>query len=61
LYERKWELYSKEFGSGLDFEVSLPVHYEEGKPLNVSYEDFKFKKPDIDPMKTHKSIFDEIV
>jgi hypothetical protein len=61
LYEHKWELYSKEFGSGLDFELSMPVHYEEGKPLNVAYEDFKLKKPDIDPIRTLKNVFDEIV
>ena len=41
--------------------MKLPVHYEEGKPFNISLSDIQFEKPDIDPMATLKGLFDKIV
>jgi hypothetical protein len=49
LYENKWQLAAFEWGSGLRFGVEFPIHYEEGKPFDVSLDDLKFEVPDIDP------------
>lgn len=50
LYENSWNLAAFEWGSGLRFGLEFPIHYEEGKPFDVSMDDLKFKVPDIDPM-----------
>ena len=39
LYEGRWELASVEFGSNMRFGVRFPVHYEEGKPFDISLSD----------------------
>jgi hypothetical protein len=61
LYEHKWNLASVEYGSGLRLGLKLPIHYEEGKPFNVSLSDIQFEVPHIDPMATLKGIFDKII
>lgn len=47
---KEWrkDLAQVEYGSGLKFGVEFPVKYEEGKPFNVSFDDIKVTKPDID-------------
>jgi hypothetical protein len=60
LYEKKWQLASFEFGSGLRFGVKFPIHYEEGKPFNVSLDDLEFQVPDIDPMDLLSNLIDQI-
>ncbi len=49
LYNKRWQLAGFEYGSGLCFGVSFPVHYEEGKELNLSLDNVKFQVPDIRP------------
>jgi hypothetical protein len=49
LYEQKWQLAAFEYGSGLRFGIKFPIHYEEGKPFDVSLSDVEFEIPDIDP------------
>ena len=49
LYSKRWQLAGFEYGSGLRFGVSFPVHYEEGKELNLSLDNVKFQVPDIKP------------
>jgi hypothetical protein len=49
LYNKRWQLAGFEWGSGLRFGVSFPVHYEEGKELNLSLDNVKFQVPDIKP------------
>jgi hypothetical protein len=49
LYNKRWQLAAFEYGSGLRFGVSFPVHYEEGKPLDLSLDNVKFQVPDISP------------
>jgi hypothetical protein len=61
LYEHKWNLASVEYGSGLRLGLKMPIHYEEGKPFNVSLSDIQFEVPHIDPMATLKGIFDKII
>jgi len=60
LYEKKWQLASFEFGSGLRFGVKFPIHYEEGKPFNVSLDDLQFTVPDIDPLDLLSRLIDQI-
>jgi hypothetical protein len=43
------------------FGLKLPVHYEEGKPFNVSLSDIQFETPKVDPVDVLKGIFDKIV
>jgi hypothetical protein len=49
LYEKQWQLAGFEYGSGLRFGVSFPVHYQEGQPFDLSLDKVKFQVPDIDP------------
>lgn len=48
LYEKRWNLAKFEYGSNLTFGIEFPIHYHEGEPFNVSVDDIKFIKPDID-------------
>jgi hypothetical protein len=61
LYEKKWELAAVEYGSGLRFGMKLPVHYEEGKPFNVSLSDIEFETPKVDAMDVVKGLIDKII
>lgn len=61
LYEDSWDLASFEWGSGLRFGVELPIHYEEGKPFNVSLDDLKFTIPDISPMDVLSGVVKQII
>jgi hypothetical protein len=49
LYDQRWQLAGFEYGSGLRFGVSFPVHYQEGQDFNLSLDQVKFQVPDIDP------------
>lgn len=49
LYENKWQLAAFDYGSDLAFGVSFPIHYEEGKPFDVSLDQVQFQTPQIDP------------
>jgi len=49
LYSKRWQLAAFEYGSGLRFGVSFPIHYEEGKPFDISLSDLTFQVPDIKP------------
>ena len=61
LWEKRWELAAVEYGSGLRFGLKLPVHYEEGKPFNVSLSDIQFTVPDVDPKAVLKGLIDQIM
>ena len=60
LYEKKWQLAAVEYGSGLRLGMKLPIHYEEGKPFNVSLSDIEFEKPKVDAMSVLKGLLDKI-
>jgi hypothetical protein len=49
LYSKKWQLASFEYGSGLRFGLKFPIHYQEGKPFDISLSDVEFEVPKIDP------------
>jgi hypothetical protein len=60
VWEHRWELAAVEYGSGLRLGLKLPIHYEEGKPFNVSLSDIQFEVPDVDPMSVLKGLIDKI-
>ena len=49
LYSKKWQLAAFEYGSGLRFGLKFPIHYQEGKPFDISLSDVEFEVPQIDP------------
>jgi hypothetical protein len=61
LWDKRWELAAVEYGSGLRLGMKLPIHYEEGKPFNLSLSDIQFEIPDIDPMSVFKGLMDKIM
>ena len=57
LYSHRWRLAGTEIGSNLRFGVTFPIHYEQGKPFNLSTDDVQFVIPEIDPASILSSIF----
>jgi hypothetical protein len=49
LYHRKWNLASVEYGPNLAFGMVFPIHYESGKPFELSFDQVQWKYPDINP------------
>lgn len=49
VYDNSWQLAAYELGSNLTFGVAFPIHYQEGKPLDISLDDVTFQVPDVDP------------
>lgn len=49
VYDQRWQLASYSFGSDYRFGISLPIHYHEGKPFDISLDDVQFEVPDISP------------
>ncbi len=47
LYSKRWQLASLEYGSGLRLGLRLPIHYQEGKPFDISWSDIEIIKPDL--------------
>lgn len=60
LYEKKWQLAAVEYGSGLKLGLKLPIHYEEGKPFNVSLSDIQFEVPKVDATEVLKGLIKKI-
>jgi hypothetical protein len=51
LFKRNWNFAGFEYGSGLKFGITLPVHYNSKQPFDIKFEDIQIQKPDIDPGK----------
>ncbi len=60
VYSNRWTFASYTFGSGYRFGISLPVHYHEGQPFNISLDDVQFEVPDISPGDILESLIDRI-
>lgn len=60
LYEKEWELYSFTFGSDYTFGISMPVHYREGEPFDISTDDIEFQVPDIDTDRLLDGLIDRV-
>ena len=61
LYEERWELAAFETGPDLRFGVSFPIHYEEGQPFDVSWNDVQFDVPDVNTMDLLGDLVDRII
>jgi hypothetical protein len=53
------DLAGMKFGSGLNFGLSWPIHYEDGKPFNPSVDDIKVTAPQISPTEVAKNILEK--
>jgi hypothetical protein len=61
LYDKRWKLKEYEFGPNLRLGMKLPVHYEEGKPFEVSWSDVQFETPQISVKSLLTDLVKEIV
>ena len=48
LYSERWELAAFEIGPDLRFGVKFPIHYEENKPFELSWDNVEFDVPEVD-------------
>lgn len=48
LYSERWNLAQFEVGSNLRFGVEFPMHYQEGQPFDVNWDQVRFITPDVD-------------
>jgi hypothetical protein len=50
IYEKiwRWRLVDYEYGPDLRFGVRLPIHYREGEPFDIAFDDLEFTRPRID-------------
>lgn len=60
VYDERWQLASYQFGSDYRFGISLPVHYHEGEPFDISLDDVQFEVPDISPNQILRGLIDRI-
>jgi hypothetical protein len=49
LYHKKWKLAAFEYGSNLRFGLAFPLHYESGKPFDLSFDQIQWTYPQINP------------
>jgi hypothetical protein len=49
LYHHTWKLAAFEYGSNLRFGLAFPLHYESGKPFDLSFDQIQWTYPQIDP------------
>ena len=56
VYRKDWKLASKDWGSGLKLGMRFPVHYEFGKPFELSLKQVEFIVPEIDYKKAVKDL-----
>ncbi len=47
VYDERFEFASYTFGSDYRFGITMPVHYKEGEPFDISTDDIEFEVPDI--------------
>lgn len=60
VYSNRWTFASFRCGSDYRFGISLPIHYHEGKPFNISLDDVQFEAPDISPSQILSDLIDRI-
>lgn len=59
IYSNRWRLAGTEIGSNLRFGLTFPIHYEQGRPFNLSTDDVQFVIPEIDPESILSSVFSD--
>lgn len=60
LYDRRFELASYEWGSGMRVGILFPVDYREGEPFDLSLQDIEFIYPQIEPKALLTDLVDEV-
>lgn len=61
LYHKKWTLASIEYGPALTFGMMFPIHYESGRPFELSYDQIQWKYPDINPSELLGGLVKQVV
>jgi Domain of unknown function (DUF4157) len=61
LYHKKWKLADFEYGSNLRFGLSVPVHYESGKPFDISFDQIQWTYPHIEPTELLGGLMKQLV
>lgn len=61
LYSKRWNLASFEVGSNLRFGVEFPMHYQEGQPFDVNWDQVHFITPDVDVGELMHQVIDRVV
>ena len=60
VYSNRWTFASYTFGSDYRFGISLPIHYHEGQPFDISLDDVQFEVPDISPSDILRGLINRI-
>jgi hypothetical protein len=58
--EWRHNLASFSFGPELQVKVTMPVHYKEGEPFNISTDDIQVKYPDINISEMASGVADQV-
>ena len=61
LYKKKWKLASFEYGSNMEFGLTFPIHYESGKPFELSFDQVQWKYPRIEPGELLSGLMKQLV
>jgi hypothetical protein len=61
LYHKKWSLASFEYGSNLRFGLMFPLHYESGKPFDLSFDQIQWTYPQIEPGELLGGLMEQLV
>ena len=61
LYEKRWELAAFELGPDLRLGLRLPIHYQEGQPFDISWDQVEFDVPNVDTNALLGDVIDKIV
>ena len=60
VYDNRWQFASYTFGSDYRFGISLPIHYREGEPFDISLDDVEFEVPNISTNQLLRGLIDRI-
>ncbi len=61
IYHETWKLKEFEYGSNLRFGLALPVHYESGKPFEISFDQIQWTYPKIEPKELISGLVKQVV
>lgn len=61
LYDKRWELAAAEAGGGMRFGVGFPIHYAQGQPFTMDWEDIEFQVPRVQPQALLRDLLDRVV
>jgi hypothetical protein len=59
-YNRRWVLAAIEYGSGLRLGIAFPIHYEEGRPFDLDWNQVQFQIPDVNPREVLTGLIERI-